>query len=76
MLKNLTLGLFLAILIVAPARANDWRVDNVDRVVAISDVHGAYGAMVETLRNVDILDDQLSWAGGVGRWHVTSRDCR
>lgn len=64
MLKNLTLGLFLAILIVAPVRANDWRVDNVNRVVAISDVHGAYDAMVETLRNADILDDKLSWAGG------------
>jgi hypothetical protein len=64
MLKNLILSLFLVVLIVAPARAGDWRVDNVDRVVAISDVHGAYDAMVETLRNVDILDDKLSWAGG------------
>ena len=64
MFKNLILGLFLAVLIVAPAHAGDWRVDNVDRVVAISDVHGAYEAMVETLRNVDILDDELSWAGG------------
>ena len=64
MLKNLILSLFLVVLIVAPARAGDWRVDNVDRVVAISDVHGAYDAMVETLRNVDILDDELSWAGG------------
>jgi hypothetical protein len=52
MLKNLTLGLFLAILIVAPVRANDWRVDNVNRVVAISDVHGAYDAMVETARHI------------------------
>ena len=64
MLKNLILGLFLAVLIVAPAHAGDWRVDNVDRVVAISDVHGAYDAMVETLRNVDILNDELSWTGG------------
>ena len=64
MLKNLILGLFLAVLTVAPAHAGDWRVDNVDRVVAISDVHGAYDAMVETLRNVDILNDELSWTGG------------
>ena len=62
--KNLILGLFLAVLIVAPVRASDWRFDNVDRVVAIADVHGAYDAMVETLRNVEILDDELSWAGG------------
>jgi hypothetical protein len=64
MLKTLTLGLFLAVLVVAPARADEWRVDNVDRVVAISDVHGAYDAMVETLRNVDILDAELAWTGG------------
>ena len=64
MLKTLILGLFLAVLVVTPVRADDWRVDNVDRVVAISDVHGAYDAMVETLRNVDILDDKLSWGGG------------
>jgi len=64
MLKTLILGLFLAVLVVTPTRADDWRVDNVDRVVAISDVHGAYDAMVETLRNVDILDDELSWGGG------------
>ena len=64
MLKTLILGLFLAVLVVTPVRADDWRVDNVDRVVAISDVHGAYDAMVETLRNVDILDDELSWGGG------------
>src|SRR5210317_760796 len=71
MLKNLILSLFLVVLIVAPARAGDWRVDNVDRVVAISDVHGAYDAMVETLRNVDILDDELSWAGGTS--HLVCR---
>ena len=44
--------------------AEDWRADNVDRVVAIADVHGAYEAMVETLGNVDILNDELGWAGG------------
>ena len=27
-------------------------------------MHGAYEAMVETLRNVDILDEDLAWAGG------------
>ena len=49
---------------VAPAGASDWRVDGVDRVVAISDVHGAYGAMVETLKAVDIIDADLAWSGG------------
>lgn len=52
---------------VAPVTANDWRVDNADRIVAISDVHGAYGAMVETLRAVGIIDDKLAWSGGTAR---------
>ena len=46
------------------AGAEDWSADGVDRVVAISDVHGAYEAMVETLENVGILDSNLAWAGG------------
>ena len=46
------------------AHAEDWRADNVERVVAIADVHGAYEAMVETLGNVGILNDSLGWAGG------------
>ena len=44
--------------------AQDWRADGVERVVAIADVHGAYEAMVETLGNVGILNDDLGWAGG------------
>ena len=44
--------------------AQDWRADGVERVVAIADVHGAYEAMVETLGNVGILNDDSEWAGG------------
>ena len=63
-IASLLLSLLLAAVAVTSAQASDWRVDGADRVVAISDVHGAYEAMVETLRNVDILDDGLAWAGG------------
>ena len=63
-IASLLLSLLFAASAFAPAQANDWRVDGADRVVAISDVHGAYEAMVETLRNVGILDDGLAWAGG------------
>ena len=58
--------LILVILLSAsPAvKADDWRVDDAVRVVAIADVHGAYEAMVETLTNVGILDGDLAWAGG------------
>jgi hypothetical protein len=44
--------------------AEDWRVDDAERVVAIADVHGAYEAMVATLQNVGIIDGDLNWGGG------------
>lgn len=46
------------------ANAQDWRVDNAERVIAVSDVHGAYEAMVATLQKTGVLDDGLAWAGG------------
>ena len=64
-IAQLLLGLVLFVGV--SAHANDWRVDNADRVVAISDVHGAYDAMVTTLQNVGILDADLAWAGGTAR---------
>jgi hypothetical protein len=67
MIKPLFLNLFFLALALAPVHASDWRVEGADRVVAISDIHGAYDAMVETLQNVGILDDQLAWAGGTSR---------
>ena len=57
----------LAVSVAAPSQANDWRVDDADRVVAIADIHGAYDAMVATLRNVGILDEDLAWIGGPAR---------
>ena len=45
------------------AWSDDWRFDDVSRVVAIADVHGAYDAMVETLQQADILGEDLSWVG-------------
>jgi hypothetical protein len=57
----------LALSAAAPAQANDWRVDDADRVVAIADIHGAYDAMVATLQNVGILDQDLAWVGGTSR---------
>ena len=49
------------------ALADDWRVEDAGRVVAIADVHGAYEAMVETLTAAGILDGNLAWAGGSSR---------
>lgn len=41
----------------------EWRFDDVDRVVAMADVHGAYDAMVATLQNADVLGADLAWIG-------------
>ena len=63
MAKRLT-SLLILVLLAAPTHAEDWQFDNVPRVVAIADVHGAYEAMVETLGNAGIVDETLSWSGG------------
>jgi hypothetical protein len=60
--------ILLFLVILSPVvQADDWNVNEAGRVVAISDVHGAYEAMVETLKNVGILDESLAWAGGSTR---------
>ena len=58
--------LLLILLFAAPsaALADDWRADGVARVVALSDVHGAYDAMVQTLGAAGVLDEKLAWSGG------------
>lgn len=43
--------------------AADWRFDDVQRVVAISDPHGDFDAMRATLTGAGVLDDAASWAG-------------
>ncbi len=45
------------------ASADEWHFDNVDRVVAIADIHGAYDAMTATLQRADVIDADLRWAG-------------
>ena len=52
------------ILLVHSAGAEDWRYDDVGRVVALSDVHGAFGSMVRTLRNASVINDAESWIAG------------
>ncbi len=57
-------ALFLACSLPLPAVAGQWQYDGVERVVAVSDIHGAYDAMVATLHNAGILDAELRWSGG------------
>ena len=47
-----------------PSLANDWQYSGVERIVAVSDIHGAYQPMVATLRNAGVLDADLGWSGG------------
>ena len=53
-----------------PVQANEWRFEDVEKIVAFGDVHGAYDALVETLQNADVIDDNLAWSGG--RTHLVS----
>ncbi len=47
-----------------PAAAGEWRFDDVERIVAISDIHGAYDPLVATLQNAGVLDAGLGWSAG------------
>jgi hypothetical protein len=57
--------LLLTVLALLPlqAVASQWQYDDVDRVVAIADIHGAYDAMVATLKNAGVVDPELNWSG-------------
>jgi hypothetical protein len=46
------------------AQAAPWRIDGIERVVAISDVHGAYDGMLRTLKSARVIDSDQSWIAG------------
>ena len=46
------------------AFADDWHFPGIERVVAVSDIHGAYEGLVATLQAASVIDDELSWSGG------------
>lgn len=45
------------------AAAEQWTFSDVRRVVAISDIHGDYGAMVRTLEQASVIDQDGNWSG-------------
>ncbi len=64
--------LLLPLVLSSGALADDqYRWSGVSRVVAISDPHGAYDAMVITLANAGIVDKELSWSGGESHLVIT-----
>ncbi len=46
------------------ADSEPWRWSDIERIVVIPDIHGAYPAFVRLLKATDIVDDSLSWTGG------------
>lgn len=64
MLRDLSILLSVVFLGMPATHANDWFVEDAERVVAIADVHGAYEAMVETLQKANVIDAELAWSGG------------
>lgn len=62
--SRLTFLLCVCVSFAPAASASQWQFDDIERVVAISDIHGAYGPMVLTLQNAGVLDGELEWSGG------------
>jgi hypothetical protein len=58
--------LFLATVpgVASAATGDAWDFDGVERVIAISDIHGAHTAFVETLQAAGLVDASLQWSGG------------
>jgi len=68
---HLAACLLLPLAMSACALAEQYRWTDVDRIVAVSDPHGAYDALVETLNNASVIDDALAWTGGTTHLVVT-----
>ncbi len=62
-LLRLLLSVLLAGLSCAAAADSAWRFNDVSRVVAISDVHGAYDAFLRTLQVSNVVDAKAHWQG-------------
>lgn len=52
------------------ATTDAWHWQDVDRVVVVPDVHGAYDQLVDLLRDTGLVDDSLTWTGE--RTHLVS----
>ena len=61
--KRLLVMLLCFCIPLSSAMADDWKFSGINRVVAVSDVHGAYDAMVSTFKEAGVIDDSLGWSG-------------
>jgi len=69
-LKIITFLLF-SLTTASVATAAQYRWSDVDRIVAMSDPHGAYSAMVQTLTNAGVIDADRNWSGGTTHLVIT-----
>jgi len=58
------LFLLCVLLPVSLAYAEKWHFPDVERIVAVGDIHGAYDGLIATLQGAGVIDDKLAWSGG------------
>ena len=63
-LPLLLAALILALSPQAFAKRSKYIFDDVERIVAFGDIHGAYDPLVETLRGLELIDESGAWTGG------------
>ena len=56
------LGLNLFVYLHADSRQCVWK--DVERIIAVGDIHGAYDSFVKILKAAGLVDDKLKWSGG------------
>jgi len=56
--------LLLAVMFAPLSFADEWRYTGVERIVAVSDIHGAYAPFERTLLQAGIVNASLVWAAG------------
>ena len=61
----------MSLLLTACAYAENYRFTDVERVVAVSDPHGAHAAFVRTLVAAEIIDTDENWSGGNAHLVIT-----
>jgi hypothetical protein len=61
---TLFLAIYLAYSLPHAASASEWQYSGAERIVAVSDIHGAYDPLVATLQNAGVVDANLGWVGG------------
>jgi len=56
--------MLIALVLAAPASAQQDTWAGVDRIVAVGDIHGDYDQFVKVLRAAEVVDEKLNWAAG------------